>query len=327
MITLIIKKNQLHLVLNKLFIMLFGIVYAFLLLQVAEIGSRDFIDYIKYFDCLPTDTCEVQWEVEQSAKLIASLIQPSFGSVSVIYLYIFFAVIVKLLAFNKMHNKFYAFLIYNLSFAVLLEITQIRAAVAIAFAILSLCVYLEKRKVIALILFAISIYFHNSVIILIMILLPFKYILVSIVIFILSISGIEKYVMFIEAIDPSLIQLLRLSSLLAYFQNQVTPSLINVKNLMVIILVLPIIMKWLSEREKSIVFNGYFLYVMSVCGMYFYSGDLFSRISDIYLVITLTYIAGFLKGHTAYKIVLFICALITFLSSLKLLGFNILADY
>ena len=304
---------------KNIFFVFFVLIFSASMYQLAEFGSRDFDSYVKYFSCLSNDSCDVFWSVEPSAVIIAKIFEPILGAKAVVFLYILLAVSLKFLAFQRMRNFALVYFIYALSFSVLFEITQIRVAVAVGFCILSIQSYLESRRLHAAFLFSCGVFFHISSLTILALLMPTSLILIVLSVFIFFSEFLLDSFGALASLSTDAYSFLRLSSFQAYLDSNLTSTVINHKNLLSVLISIPIIFKWILPPHNIIVTRACIVMWVTVLGIYGSSSGFFSRLSDIFLAITIVLVIGSMRKHLKFKILMLGAAASSCVASLRLL--------
>jgi hypothetical protein len=287
---------------------------------VAKNGSKDYKGYIKIFSCIPDNSCDTTYNLEPTAVFIANIIQPIFGASVVIFLYIFLSFFLKIYAFSKMRNFFFVIIVYILAFSLLLDITQIRAGVALGFAILAIQSYVNNCRVNAFIYFCVGVFFHYSLFLIAVLLISksLLFIILAIIIFI----GNNFLSIINELISYQFLnkEIFRLNNLAAYINITESPTILNTKNSLALMTSIPILLKWIDPKFKILLVKVLICTWWSIVSMYCISSNLFSRISDMFLVILVVFVLGYLKNHFKFKLSVALLSIASFFASIKLIS-------
>ncbi len=287
------------------------------LFLLSKYFGKDYESYVVYFECIINQSCDLNWEVEPLTLFLAKSVGSVLGIELLILLYIFTALISKTFALKRVDVFIIPFLIYIISFAPLLEINQIRAAVGIGFSVLAIQFYLEKKIKYALLFYITAISFHYSMVIVALFLINSR-ILIFICLgipFIVSILTVEGLISFSEAY-PLLSSNIRLISFASYLEAQPQSTIINSKTLLSLIISIPIALNWTPFFIRRILINNILLLFMSLISL-ISMPNLFSRISDIFLVTAVLFTLGYSRLKGWYKILLLLFAFFQTLISAK----------
>lgn len=279
--------------------------------------GKDYESYVDYFNCIVNNSCDLNWEVEPLTLFLAKTVGSTIGIEFLIFLYIFTAIITKILAVKRMEFIFLPFFIYFISFSPLLEVNQIRGAVGIGFSVLAVQLYLEKKLKYASIFFILAISFHYSMAICALILLKRRYLIIICLAIplVVSMLTVEALIGFSE-IYPTFSSKIRLISFASYLDAQPESTIINSKSILSLLISIPVLLKWAPVHVRGILINNLLLLFMSLISLETIP-NLFSRISDIFLVIAIFFTLGYCRLRSWYKIVLIIFSIFQFIVSIK----------
>lgn len=299
----------------------FSILCSIFLFFLSKDFGKDYESYVIYFDCIINKSCDLNWEVEPLTLFLAKSIGPFLGIEFLIFLYIFTGIITKICALRRMDVFIIPFFIYIISFAPLLEINQIRAAVGIGFSVLAIQFYLERNIKYALFFYITAISFHYSMAVCALLLINPRilfFICLGIP-FIVSNLTVEGLIKFSE-IYPSLSSKIRLISFASYLEAQPNSTIINSKTLLSLIISIPIVLNWTPIFLRKLLLSNFLLLFMSTVSL-INIPNLFSRVSDIFLVTAVLFTLGYSNLKGWYKILLIFFALIQILISAKFILF------
>lgn len=127
--------------------------------------GRDFINYVNFFDSIPTDLSFSDFRFEPGFVLLAWIFKNVLNTSYEQYATFIVAVSLGLkiqLFYRHCASPFLAFIAYMAIFYPLFEYTQIRTALAAALALHAIFAYLDEKKWRSLIFFGLAISFHFS---------------------------------------------------------------------------------------------------------------------------------------------------------------------
>jgi len=281
-----------------------SVILAFPLFFIAHSYGKDYGSYITYFECFAKTYCDMDWEVEPLTLVLAkgfgSLLPPEF----IIYFYMAIGLATKFHAASRMRSTFLPLLAYSVTFIPLLELNQIRAAASIGFLILAIQSYLEYNRKKFIFFSVLAIAFHFSALIGIAIIIR-RYVIIIlclITLFLFSFWSIDQ-LFIVYDLFPDLAKILRLQSFASYLVERPTPTIINLKTLLLFLLSVPVFLKWSEPQFRWLLANNLLLLWISFMGIFFIP-QLFSRVFDLFLVIGLIFTLGYCNLKSWYKLLL-----------------------
>lgn len=281
--------------------------------------SRDYPSYITYFSCIPNHTCLTDWTVEPSARLLAVIFTPLFGPSAVIFLYIVVAYGTKLAAFKRMRNPILTTIVYTFSFVMLEEVTQIRAAAAIGLGILAIQLYLEGEHKTAVIVFCVGVASQYSLLALLILLLSTRILILTLIGGSFAFAAFGAAVSYLASTNAAISTTLRLPSLMAYLNESVTTSYLNMKTLWCIVLIVIVGSGFGHGVLRQLTVRLTLAAVAAVIASYFTAQGLFSRISDIFIICDVIFIVGSLSSSLGLRIIFLCLSALAFVASTKIM--------
>lgn len=272
-------------------ILLSLIISCFFYLFACAFG-KDYNSYINYFECLSQNTCEEEWEVEGTAVLLAKSIGLIFGADMLFFLYILFAVSTKIYTMSKLRNYKWVAIFYFSTYGFLLEGNQIRAAAALGFALMSIGLYLEGRKKTALLTFSTAVSFHVSALAILLDGFPRKIGVLLCIVSLVILTGLDvEGIKNVSSNYPELASILRLQSFASYLNEQDPHSILNSKLALAILLSVLCFFDVGEQSFKKFNQRNMVFVWGSIYGLSLFPG-IFSRISDIFLIIGIVFLVG-----------------------------------
>lgn len=279
-------------------------IFAFFLLKLSYFFGKDYESYIDYFGCFTDSLCDIEWEVEPLTLILAKTYGALFSAESLVYLYIFIGLATKYYAVSRMSYTILPIIVYSVTFVPLLELNQIRAAASFGFLIVAIQFYLEGKQKRFIIFSILAISFHLSAILGFAIFIR-KYVLFflcSVFLVIFSFLTVHQILLFSE-IFPNISKFLRFQSFASYLIERPTATIFNLKTILLVLLTIPILLKWTKQRNRILLFNNCLILWVSFFGIFFIP-QLFSRVFDLFLVIGLFFTFGYCYLKKWYKYIL-----------------------
>lgn len=157
-------RNVINRILNNLLVFFIVLILS-VLISVRIFGlDNDYQNYLYFWDNMGSGFTDSESRFEIGFILIAELFKYTFHSSFTVFLFFvaFAALFMKFQLFRKNKDFYFIALMYVLSMALLHEMTQIRAALAIGIAFMAIYLRAEKQYAPALVLFLLSCLCHYS---------------------------------------------------------------------------------------------------------------------------------------------------------------------
>ncbi|MCF6277984.1 MAG: EpsG family protein [Anaerolineales bacterium] len=203
--------------------------------------GRDFINYVNFFDSIPTDLSFSDFRFEPGFVLLAWIFKNVLNTSYEQYATFIVAVSLGLkiqLFYRHCASPLLAFIVYMAIFYPLFEYTQIRAAMAAALALHAIFAFYDEKKLYSTVLFSLAISFHFSAILFPAMLFaaflvrrnPYVILVVFLVSVIFSNAIIDQAVLAASQVNPLAL------AYVANAQDNIRPNIFSVLNLSLILL-------------------------------------------------------------------------------------------